>query len=84
MGQRWYGMPRYYFDVRCDNGLWSEDQDGIVLRGRAEARTEALKRLVSSADELLHDHWQTEVRVRDEQTEPLLIFTLSLRAAERD
>lgn len=76
-------MPRYYFDVRCDSELWSTDQDGIDLRGRREARAEALQRLVESAEELLHDHWQTEVRVRDEQAEPLLTFTLSLRAAER-
>ncbi len=75
-------MPRYYFDVRCDSELWSTDQDGMDLSGRAEAREEALKRLVRSAEELLHDHWQTEVRVRDEQAEPLLIFTLSLRATE--
>jgi hypothetical protein len=76
-------MPRYYFDVRCDSGSWSPDQNGIDLAGRDDARAEALKRLVKSAEELLHDHWQTEVRVRDEQTEPVLTFTLSLRAAER-
>ena len=76
-------MPRYYFDVRCDSGPWSPDQNGIELAGRDDARAEALKRLVKSAEELLHDHWQTEVRVRDEQTEPVLTFTLSLRAAER-
>ncbi len=76
-------MPRYYFDVRCDSGPWSPDQNGIDLTGRDDARAEALKRLVKSAEELLHDHWQTEVQVRDEQTEPVLTFTLSLRAAER-
>ena len=76
-------MPRYYFDVRCDSGSWSPDQNGIELAGRDDARAEALKRLVKSAEELLHDHWQTEVQVRDEKTEPVLTFTLSLRAAER-
>ena len=76
-------MPRYYFDARCDSSSWLADQNGVDLAGRDDARAEALKRLVKSAEELLHDHWQTEVRVRDEQTEPVLTFTLSLRAAER-
>ncbi len=76
-------MPRYYFDVRLDSGNWSTDQDGLELAGRPAARTAAMEQLVRSAEELLHDHWQTEVRVRDEKAEPVLIFTLSLRAAER-
>ncbi len=76
-------MPRYYFDVRYDSEPWRDDPDGMVLGGRTAARATALERLVKATEELLHDHWQIQVRVRDRQAEPLLTFTLSLSAAER-
>ena len=69
-------MPRYFFDIRYDDEPWSDDQDGVNLVGRTEARAEALELIASLAKEQVRLHWQISVRVRD--YEPFSIVTLSV------
>jgi hypothetical protein len=69
-------MPRYYFDIRYDDEPWSDDQDGVDLVGRTEARAEALDLIAGLAKEQVGLHWRVSVRVRD--YEPFSTVTLSV------
>ena len=72
-------MPRYYFDIR-DGDYVQKDNEGTVLNGVAEAKTQAVKTLPDlSRDEMPSDgRREFVIEVRDENGRPMLAARLTL------
>ncbi len=77
-------MPHYYFDVRYSGQSWSADHVGDKLSGPDEACAEAHEIIAETARDFLRNHSQVAVRVRDGQTSPLMVLTLTLSSAIRE
>jgi hypothetical protein len=76
-------MPRYFFDLRYDEQPWSEDDQGDELDSPEAAHVEAVALAAELAKDRLRKHRQIAVRVRNDESEPLLFLTVSLTSKER-
>ena len=72
-------MTRFFFDTRDGDELF-EDREGVEFAEAAEAESAAIFALVSLArDEFRHPAGRSiEMRVRDDEGNPVLTTTLSL------
>lgn len=77
-------VPRYYFDVSHDDQPWSSDHVGDKLPGPDETGAEALEIISEAAQDFLRSQSQVAVRVRDGQTSPLMVLTLTLGSEIRE
>jgi hypothetical protein len=71
-------MPRYFFDLSYDDQPWSEDQDGVDLASKEQARIEAVELAAAITKEQARRHRKIEVRARDSGPEPVVTVTLSV------
>ena len=75
-------MSLYHFDVRYDGGAWEEDDVGVELADREEARQQALVLAFSLAKERPPVE-EIAVRVRDGEPEPVLVVRVSTAVEQR-
>ncbi|QRM32716.1 hypothetical protein [Microvirga sp. VF16] len=77
-------MPRYYFDIRYDEGAWSVDPDGMDLIHPTDARRQAVMTAAERAKDAEGRHRRISVRIRDSHPEPLLTVNVPVAAKIRD
>lgn len=76
-------MPRYYFDLRNEEG-WLSDPEGSEHRDLGAARHEAIDTLVQMAREIFpdRDRQGLEIAVRGEDGKVLLLASLRLNVSQ--
>jgi len=76
-------MPRFYFDVRCGDESWDDDDEGTTLKGAEEARNEAFLLARELAKERMDTDRIIAIRVRDDGPAPLLTLRLWMTVQDR-
>ena len=75
-------MPHFWFDVRRDDGDWSEDHEGTDLSSAEDAGREGISLAYALAKGTPPARY-ISVRVRNDQPEPLLTVRLSTEVLKR-
>ena len=71
-------MRYYYFDLRYDDGPWSDDEDGVPFPDTEQARAAALSLATAITKEEARSHRKIQVRLRDHNSRPITTVTLSV------
>jgi hypothetical protein len=75
-------MPQFRFDVRRDDGAWSDDDEGTELPSPEQAGREAMSLAYALALGQPPARY-ISIRVRNDEPEPLLTIRISAEVLKR-